>query len=108
MPIQNHIYRIALHFYPADFHRDFGAEMAGVFSAQLDQAASSRERMAICWYAFHELLTLAIPMRAADPRFVAPAASLLATPALLLPLHWALNHPRALNVLARNAFGHHH
>jgi hypothetical protein len=107
MRILNRAYQTALHLYPAEFRRDFGAEMAGVFALQLIEAGTAIERLAVCWYAFHEFLTLALPMRAADPRFVAPAASLLATPAVLLPLLWALNHPRALNLLAKHVLGHH-
>lgn len=107
MRILNRAYQAALHLYPADFRRDFGAEMADVFARQLTEATTPSELFATCWYAFQELLTLALPMRAADPRFVAPAASLLATPAVLLPLLWALNHPRALNLLAKHALGNH-
>jgi hypothetical protein len=107
MRILNRTYRAALYLYPAEFRRDFGAEMADVFALQLTEATTPIELLAICWYAFHELLTLALPLRAADPRLIAPAASLLATPAVLLPLLWALNHPRALNLLAKHALGHH-
>jgi hypothetical protein len=108
MRILNRTYQAALHLYPAEFRRDFGAEMSDVFSTQLTEATTPRELLAICWYAFTELLTLALPMRAVDPKLIAPAVSLLGTPAVLFPLVWALNNPRTLNLLTRNVFGPYH
>jgi hypothetical protein len=99
------IHRVLLHVYPADFRREFGPEMDEVFAMQLGAAVGPWEAALVRWYVFKEVFTLALPMRALDPKFVAPAVSLLGTPAVLLPLLWALNNPRTLNLLTRNVFG---
>jgi len=105
MRIVVRVYGILLHVYPADFRREFGPEMDEVFATQLGATVGPWEAALVCWYALKEVLTLALPMRALDPKFVVPAVSLLGTPAVLLPLLWALNNPRTLNLLTRNVFG---
>lgn len=82
--------------------------MAEVFSRQVEGADGLSETLAVCWYAVQDILTLALPMRLSDPRVVAPVVSVFGATAVMLPLLWALNHPRALNMLARSAFGHSH
>jgi hypothetical protein len=108
MRILERVYRASLFLYPAEFRREFGPEMAEVFAMQLAHARDPVEAARCGWYALLEVFTLALPMRVVDPDLVAPAASLLGTPAVLLPLLWALNNPKTLNVLARNVFGPHH
>ena len=108
MRIVEPAFRALLFLYPAEFREEFGAEMAEVFAMQLAEARHPMEVIRICWYALREVFTLALPMRITDPSLLAPAGSLLGTPAVLLPLIWALNHPRTLNLLARNIFGRYH
>jgi hypothetical protein len=99
---------VSLWLYPSPFRREFGAEMIAVFEDQLDGSAGVKGAIPVCWYAMKEAATLALPMRATDPAVIAPALSLVATSAMMIPLVWALNNPKALNALARRAFGHNH
>jgi hypothetical protein len=70
------------------------------------EGAGCREALIVGWYVLREVFTLALPMRMADPKLVAPVASLLGTPAVLVLLLWALENPKTLKVLARGAFGY--
>jgi hypothetical protein len=108
MRVLEQVYRASLFLYPAEFRREFGPEMSEVFAMQVAEASGLVETARRGWYALNEVFTLALPMRIVDPKLVAPAVSLLGTPAILVPLLWALNNPKTLNLLARNAFGQHH
>jgi hypothetical protein len=69
------LYEKVLRLYPADLRRDFGAEMALAFAEDLE-AAWGDARVAgvlqIWWYAFRELLTVALPAQTANPCVLVP------------------------------------
>jgi hypothetical protein len=77
------IYRAFLTIYPADLRHNFGEEMAGVFTDDLEDAlidAHRTHRLApvarVWWHALTEVLAIAIPGRLANEALVAPAVSL--------------------------------
>ena len=76
------IYRGILCIYPVDLRHNFGEEMAGVFTNDLEDAvidAHRTHRLApvarVWWNALSEVLAIAIPGRLANEALLAPAVS---------------------------------
>jgi hypothetical protein len=73
------IYSGFLFLYPVDLHRDFGAEMAEVFSEDLADAWRNRRlagAAAVWWRAVSELFRIGLPQRLSNRDLLAPAISL--------------------------------
>jgi hypothetical protein len=77
------LYRGILSIYPSDLRHNFGDEMAGVFTDDLEDAltdAHCTHRLApiarVWWNALSEVLAIAIPGRLANEALLAPAVSL--------------------------------
>lgn len=77
------IYRGILSIYPSDLRHNFGDEMAGAFTDDLEDAlidAHRTHRLApvarVWWHALSEVLGIAIPGRLANEALLAPAVSL--------------------------------
>jgi len=73
------LYSGVLFLYPIDLRRDFGAEMAGVFSEDLADAWLNRRvagAVAVWWQAVSELFRIGIPQRFSNRDLLAPAISL--------------------------------
>ena len=73
------IYRGILCIYPVHLRHNFGDEMAGVFTDDLEDAYRTHRLAPIArvwWNALSEVLGIAIPGRLANEALVAPAVSL--------------------------------
>jgi hypothetical protein len=74
------IYTGVLYLYPADLRRDFGTEMAAVFTEDLADAWRSRRlagAVGVWWRTGSEVLQIALPGRLSSDALVAPAVSVL-------------------------------
>jgi len=76
------VYRGILCIYPVDLRHNFGEEMAGVFTDDLEDALADAQRThrrapvaRVWWHALSEVLGIAIPGRLANEALVAPAVS---------------------------------
>jgi hypothetical protein len=73
------IYRGILSIYPSDLRHNFGDEMVGVFTDDLEDAHRTHRLAPVAqvwWHALSEVLAIAIPGRLANEALLAPAISL--------------------------------
>jgi len=77
------LYRLLLWLYPAGLRRDYGEEMAAVFTQLLSTEKTTCGRAAIVCRALGEVLTVALPCHIARERVIAAGLSLVITSAVL-------------------------
>lgn len=81
------MYEWLLAAYPADFRTRFGGEMVSIFGDQIDDAWRTERGQGVVrvWgRVLWELVSVAIPLRLAEPIVIATAVSALATSVLFL------------------------
>ena len=94
------VYETSLLLYPPALRRRFGRDMADVFTLQLNDALARRsgvDAARVCFRAFAELLSVAMPNLVTNPALIVPVVSVLTTSVIYSSLSWALENPLRLN-----------